>query len=125
VTPTCRSWRPPKRTLGAQQRQQGIVLTSVLLLQVENVECLEPSSIKFDFLGKDSVPYENTVEVKPQVFRNVRRWIKKDAAGSSAPSTPDPDPDPDCEPCLASPISVHGRGSIPKVSAYASCCLGA
>ena len=56
-----------------------------VLLQVENVECLEPSSIKFDFLGKDSVPYENTVEVKPPVFRNVRRWIKKDAAGSSEP----------------------------------------
>ena len=52
------------------------------------MECLEPSSIKFDFLGKDSVPYENTVEVKPPVFRNVRRWIRKDAGGASASRTP-------------------------------------
>ena len=59
-----------------------------MLWQVENVECIEPSSIKFDFLGKDSVPYENTVEVKPLVFRNVRRWIKKDAAGGSEPLEP-------------------------------------
>jgi DNA topoisomerase-1 len=55
---------------------------------VENVECIEPSSIKFDFLGKDSVPYENTVEVKPPVFRNVRRWIRKDAGGASASYAP-------------------------------------
>ena len=32
-------------------------------LQVENVECVAPHSIKFDFLGKDSIRYENTVEV--------------------------------------------------------------
>ena len=72
------------------------------------MECLEPSSIKFDFLGKDSVPYENTVEVKPQVFRNVRRWIKKDAAGSSAPS--DPDPNTNCAAPLQAP--VHRQGSM-------------
>ena len=32
-------------------------------LQVENVECIAPNQIKFDFLGKDSIRYENTVEV--------------------------------------------------------------
>lgn len=31
--------------------------------QVENVECIEPNHIRFDFLGKDSMRYENTVEV--------------------------------------------------------------
>jgi len=30
---------------------------------VENVECIAPNHIKFDFLGKDSIRYENTVEV--------------------------------------------------------------
>ncbi len=34
---------------------------STAALQAENVKCIEPSSIKFDFLGNDSVPYENTV----------------------------------------------------------------
>ena len=32
-------------------------------MQVENVECIAPNQIKFDFLGKDSIRYENTVEV--------------------------------------------------------------
>lgn len=31
--------------------------------QVENVEVVAPHSIRFDFLGKDSIRYENTVEV--------------------------------------------------------------
>ena len=35
--------------------------------QVENVECFEPDQIKFDFLGKDSIRYENTVTVDPTV----------------------------------------------------------
>ena len=73
------------------------------------MECLEPASIKFDFLGKDSVPYENTVEVKPQVFRNVRRWIKKDAAGSSALLT---------GPCFEPTISLYPyphRTSCPRL----------
>lgn len=36
-------------------------------VQCENVEMVPPSSIKFDFLGKDSIRYENTVEVHPKV----------------------------------------------------------
>ena len=36
-------------------------------MQCENVEMVPPSSIKFDFLGKDSIRYENTVEVHPKV----------------------------------------------------------
>jgi DNA topoisomerase-1 len=27
------------------------------------VECIAPNHIRFDFLGKDSIRYENTVEV--------------------------------------------------------------
>lgn len=28
------------------------------------MECIAPNQIKFDFLGKDSIRYENTVEVR-------------------------------------------------------------
>ena len=34
---------------------------------MENVECFQPNQIKFDFLGKDSIRYENTVTVDPAV----------------------------------------------------------
>jgi DNA topoisomerase-1 len=33
------------------------------------VECLPPNHIKFDFLGKDSIRYENTVEVSRRCQR--------------------------------------------------------
>jgi hypothetical protein len=38
--------------------------------QVENVEVVPPRSIRFDFLGKDSIRYENTVEVDQRVYNN-------------------------------------------------------
>lgn len=38
--------------------------------QVENVELVPPHSIRFDFLGKDSIRYENTVEVDQRVYNN-------------------------------------------------------
>lgn len=41
--------------------KRGVVLAA--RLQVENVECAPPNHIKFDFLGKDSIRYENTVDV--------------------------------------------------------------
>ena len=50
-------------------------------LKVENVEMVAPSSIRFDFLGKDSIRYENTVEVDPAVFRNVAQFAKVDRRG--------------------------------------------
>ncbi len=45
-------------------------------LRVEHVECIEPSTLKFDFLGKDSMRYENSVEVPPQIFKNFRLFRK-------------------------------------------------
>ena len=49
------------------------------------MECIEPCQIKFDFLGKDSVRYVNTVEVHPKVFANVQCWIGRDVKNGSAP----------------------------------------
>jgi hypothetical protein len=38
-------------------------------LRVEHVKCLPDLKIEFDFLGKDSIQYLNTVEVSPQVSK--------------------------------------------------------
>eukprot|EP00798_Chlamydomonas_sp_ICE-L_P013943 gene13943-19879_t len=48
---------------------------------VDNVEIVPPSSIKFDFLGKDSMRYENTVEVHPKVYKNMEKFKRMDARG--------------------------------------------
>lgn len=47
-------------------------------VQVENVECIPPKTIKLDFLGKDSIQYENRVEVEEEVFRNIQQFCKSD-----------------------------------------------
>lgn len=56
------------------------------------MECIEPCHIKFDFLGKDSVRYVNTVEVHSKVYANVQRWIGRDIDGGSAPCSTSPPP---------------------------------
>lgn len=50
-------------------------------LKAENVECLPPCSLRFDFLGKDSIRYENTVQVLPQVYKNVEDFTLVDNEG--------------------------------------------
>ncbi|KAF2303812.1 hypothetical protein GH714_023548 [Hevea brasiliensis] len=46
-------------------------------LKVANVECIPGSfNLKFDFLGKDSIRYENTVEVKPEVYEAIGTFQK-------------------------------------------------
>ncbi|RHZ76910.1 hypothetical protein Glove_187g37 [Diversispora epigaea] len=45
-------------------------------LRVEHVTLKPPNTVEFDFLGKDSIRYVNTVEVEEQVFKNLRIFIK-------------------------------------------------
>lgn len=45
------------------------------------MECIPPNHIKFDFLGKDSIRYENTVDVELAVYKAVQAFIKVDAKG--------------------------------------------
>jgi DNA topoisomerase I len=54
-------------------------------MQAENVEMLEGSCIKFDFLGKDSIRYENTVEVDPKVWENMKSFKKRDRNSKPKP----------------------------------------
>ena len=61
------------------------------MTQVENVEVMdEPANhIKFDFLGKDSIRYENQVEVDPIVWKLVKAFCGKSAKGKGK-LTPQP-----------------------------------
>ncbi|OMO78682.1 DNA topoisomerase I [Corchorus olitorius] len=43
-------------------------------LKVGNVECIPPSKLKFDFLGKDSIQYVNTVEVELPVYKAIGQF---------------------------------------------------
>jgi DNA topoisomerase-1 len=38
------------------------------------VECIPPNKLKFDFLGKDSIQYVNTVEVEPLVYKAIGQF---------------------------------------------------
>ncbi|ONK79065.1 uncharacterized protein A4U43_C01F2540 [Asparagus officinalis] len=40
-------------------------------LKVENVTCVPPNKLQFDFLGKDSIRYFNTVEVELPVYKAI------------------------------------------------------
>lgn len=52
-------------------------------MQVENVSLVEDNKVKFDFLGKDSIRYENIVEVHPKVYKNLEKFRKIDSMGKS------------------------------------------
>ncbi|KAK0602472.1 hypothetical protein LWI29_033737 [Acer saccharum] len=43
-------------------------------LKVSNVECIPPNKLKFDFLGKDSIQYVNTVEVELPVYKAIGQF---------------------------------------------------
>ncbi|XBI59160.1 hypothetical protein VPH35_040280 [Triticum aestivum] len=43
-------------------------------LKVENVTCLPPNKLQFDFLGKDSIRYYNTVEVELAVYEAIKEF---------------------------------------------------
>ncbi|CAL5340056.1 unnamed protein product [Camellia sinensis] len=43
-------------------------------LKVENVESMPPNILKFDFLGKDSIRYQNEVEVVLPVFKAIQQF---------------------------------------------------
>ncbi|PNW85267.1 hypothetical protein CHLRE_03g178600v5 [Chlamydomonas reinhardtii] len=50
-------------------------------LKVENIEIMGDNKVKFDFLGKDSIRYENIVEVDPRVYKNLEKFKRIDHTG--------------------------------------------
>lgn len=45
-------------------------------LRVEHVDLSEENVITLSFLGKDSVPYVNTVYVDPVIYNNIKEFVK-------------------------------------------------
>ncbi|TQD84575.1 hypothetical protein C1H46_029865 [Malus baccata] len=43
-------------------------------LKVEHVKAIAPNSLEFNFLGKDSIRYQNTVEVEVPVYKEIRQF---------------------------------------------------
>lgn len=50
-------------------------------LRVEHLTLLDNNIVKFDFLGKDSIRYTNEVEVLPEVYALLRRFMKGKSPG--------------------------------------------
>ncbi|KAH6811545.1 DNA topoisomerase I alpha [Perilla frutescens var. frutescens] len=50
-------------------------------LKVENVEPVPPNILKFDFLGKDSIRYQNEVEVEIAVFKAIQQFRSRKKGG--------------------------------------------
>ncbi|CAI9110669.1 OLC1v1010735C1 [Oldenlandia corymbosa var. corymbosa] len=53
-------------------------------LKVEHVVPLPPNTLKFDFLGKDSIRYQNQVEVEPLVFKAIQQFRSDKNQGNNA-----------------------------------------
>ncbi len=62
--------------VGNEKGEDEADTVGVTSLRVEHIDLLGNNKIKLDFLGKDSVRYNRTVEVKPQVYRNVKEFIE-------------------------------------------------
>ncbi|PON40698.1 DNA topoisomerase I [Parasponia andersonii] len=51
-------------------------------LKVENVKAIAPNKLEFNFLGKDSIRYENTVEVELPVYNAVIKFQSGEKKGN-------------------------------------------
>jgi DNA topoisomerase-1 len=45
-------------------------------LRLEHIKLVEPSTVIFDFLGKDSIRYYNEVQVDPIIFKNLSIFMR-------------------------------------------------
>lgn len=62
--------------VGNEKADDEADTVGVTSLRVEHISLEEPNEITLNFLGKDSVPYTNTVNVDPIVFGNIKKLIK-------------------------------------------------
>lgn len=51
-------------------------------LRFEHIKLKPPRTVKFDFLGKDSMPYKNTVEVDQRVWDNLKQFTEGKRPGA-------------------------------------------
>lgn len=67
--------------IGNEKGDDQTDTVGVTSLRVEHVDLLGSNKIKLDFLGKDSVRYNRTLVVDPQVYQNINEFIKGKGKG--------------------------------------------
>ncbi|KAG5494075.1 hypothetical protein JKF63_01909 [Porcisia hertigi] len=50
-------------------------------LRVEHIQLMPDNIVRFDFLGKDSIRYQNDVSVLPEVYALLQRFTRRKSAG--------------------------------------------
>ncbi|XWV26330.1 topoisomerase 1b [Tupanvirus soda lake] len=67
--------------VGNEKGEDEADTVGVTSLRVEHIELLGKNEIRLDFLGKDSVRYNRTVEVTPQVYKNIQEFMQNKSSG--------------------------------------------
>ncbi|KAL8481026.1 hypothetical protein ACS0TY_027533 [Phlomoides rotata] len=75
-------------------------------LKVENVEPVPPNILKFDFLGKDSIRYQNEVDVETAVFMAIQQFRSGKKGGDDLFDKLD-----------TSKLNAHLKGLMPGLTA--------
>jgi DNA topoisomerase-1 len=61
---------------GGSGEQQEAGVAGATTLKVENIPTIEDNRIDLDFIGKDSVRFERSLDVIPQIAKNIRSFKK-------------------------------------------------
>lgn len=68
--------------VGNEKSEDEADTVGVCSLRVEHIKLLEDgTSISLDFLGKDSVRYQNTTKIEPEVYLALTRFLKNKKKG--------------------------------------------
>ncbi len=67
--------------VGNEKGEDQADTVGVTSLRYEHVTAKPPNKIKLDFLGKDSVRYVNEIEVDPQIYTNIEKFLKGKSKG--------------------------------------------
>lgn len=62
--------------VGNEKGEDEADTVGVCSLRVEHLSLLDNNKIKLDFLGKDSIRYENTVEVESSIYMQLIKFMK-------------------------------------------------
>lgn len=61
--------------VGNEKGEDETDTVGVTSLRKEHIELLDNNKIKLDFLGKDSIRYNRTLQVEPQVYANIQEFM--------------------------------------------------
>ncbi|EAS05059.2 DNA topoisomerase I (macronuclear) [Tetrahymena thermophila SB210] len=67
--------------VGNEKSEEEADTVGCCSLRVEHIQVIEDTQIGFDFLGKDSMRYQNTVKVTEIVWKNMQSFIKNKKPG--------------------------------------------